>query len=68
MSALSVVAADERPFYTPVTLATKLAVSERTVRQLLATGEIPSYKVAGLRRIDPTDVDRYLARHRSGRR
>jgi excisionase family DNA binding protein len=43
-------------------------VSERTVRELLRTGELPSYKVAGARRIDPDDVDAWLAGRRRERR
>ncbi len=53
-----------RPFFTPRGLALYLAVSERTLRELLRTGEIPSYKIAGARRIDPADVDAWLARRR----
>jgi excisionase family DNA binding protein len=53
-----------RPFFTPKTLAAYLAVSERTARQLLADGRIPSYRIAGARRIDPADVDAYLAANR----
>jgi hypothetical protein len=36
------------------------------VRQLLADSAIPSYRIAGSRRIDPTDVDNYLRRCRDG--
>ena len=54
-------------FFTPRTLATYLAVSERTLRELLRTGEIPSYKIAGARRIDPADVDAWLAQRRFAR-
>lgn len=53
-----------RQFFTPKTLAAYLAVSERTVRQLLADGAIPSYLIGGSRRIDPADVDVYLAARR----
>lgn len=52
---------DHRPFYTPRQLADHLALSERTVRELLRTRAIPSYKVSGARRIDPNDVDAWLA-------
>lgn len=55
---------ERRPFFTPRALALYLAVSERTLRELLRTGEIPSYKIAGTRRIDPADVDAWLARRR----
>jgi excisionase family DNA binding protein len=53
-----------RPFFTPRGLALYLSLSERTLRELLRTGEIPSYKIAGSRRIDPADVDAWLAERR----
>lgn len=53
-----------QPLFTPKTLAAYLALSDRTVRQMLHDRAIPSYKVAGARRIDPADVDRYLEQHR----
>ncbi|MHB8696313.1 MAG: helix-turn-helix domain-containing protein [Solirubrobacteraceae bacterium] len=68
MSATRVVTDERRAFFTPKTLAAYLALSERTVRQMLADRQIPSYKVAGVRRIDPVDVDAYLAAHRDDRR
>lgn len=58
----------ERPFYTVAKLASRLSLSERTVKDLLARGTIPSYRVAGSRRVDPADVDAYLAANRSERR
>ncbi len=67
MSTLHVVKQDLRQFFTPKTLAEYLSISERTVRQMLANGRIESYKVEGQRRIDSTDVDAYLARHRHER-
>ena len=56
---------ERRAFFTPKTLAQHLAISERTVRSMLAAGAIPSYRIEGARRIDPADVDSYLARRRS---
>lgn len=58
--------ADEqrRAFFTPEALASYLSLSGRTVRDLLRHGTIPSYKIGGARRIDPVDVDAYLAEHR----
>lgn len=53
--------AERRPFFTPRQLADYLSLSERTVRELLRVGAIPSYKVSGARRIDPVDVDAWLA-------
>jgi excisionase family DNA binding protein len=55
---------ERQAFFTPKTLAQYLALSERTVRSMLAEGKIASYRVEGARRIDPADVDSYLARHR----
>jgi excisionase family DNA binding protein len=55
---------ERRAFFTPTTLAQYLAVSERTVRSMLGAGKIASYKVEGSRRIDPADVDTYLANRR----
>jgi excisionase family DNA binding protein len=58
--------AERRPFFTPKTLAAYLALSERTVREMLRRGALPSYRVGGARRIDPSDVDSYLAGRREG--
>lgn len=55
-----------RPFLTPKALAEYLSISERTVRDMLSKQRIPSYKVEGQRRIDPADVEHYLARNRNG--
>lgn len=54
-----------RPFFTPKGLAAYLSISERTVRDMLSKDRIPSYKVEGQRRIDPADVEAYLARNRN---
>ena len=51
-------------FYTERTLAEFLAVSDRTIRNWIRRGELPSYKLGAARRIDPTDVEDFLARHR----
>jgi excisionase family DNA binding protein len=51
-------------FFTERTLADHLAVSDRTVRNWIRRGELPSYKLGAARRIDPADVDDFLARHR----
>lgn len=68
MSVVAVKQEERRPFFTPKTLAEYLAVSERTVRQMIADGRIASYRVEGLRRVSAEDVDAYLARQREGRR
>jgi excisionase family DNA binding protein len=60
-------AEDRRPMFSPKTLASYLAISERKVRQMIADREIVSYRVAGQRRIKPEDVDAYLDHRREGR-
>lgn len=67
MTAVQVAKQELRPFLTPKTLADYLSISERTVREMLSKERTPSYKVEGQRRIDPADVEQYLARNRNGR-
>lgn len=51
-------------FFTERTLASFLSVSDRTIRNWIRRGELSSYKLGAARRIDPTDVEDFLARHR----
>ncbi len=51
-------------FFTERTLATYLAVSDRTIRNWIRRGDLPSYKLGASRRIDPADVDAFLAQRR----
>lgn len=51
-------------FFTERTLASYLAVSDRTVRNWIRRGDLPSYKLGAARRIDAADVETFLARHR----
>ena len=51
-------------FYTERSLADYLAVSDRTIRNWIRRGDLPSYKLGAARRIDPADVEDFLARHR----
>jgi len=51
-------------FFTERTLADYLAVSDRTIRNWIRRGDLPSYKLGASRRIDPADVEDFLARHR----
>lgn len=53
------------PLMTVKDVAAKLHMAERTVYTLLASGALPSYKVAGSRRVDEDDVDRYLQAHKA---
>lgn len=52
------------PFFTERTLAAYLAVSDRTIRNWIRRGELASYKLGAARRIDPADVEDFLAKHR----
>jgi len=54
-------------FFTERSLAAYLAVSDRTIRNWIRRGELPSYKLGAARRIDPADVDTFLARRREAR-
>lgn len=67
MSALRATDPDDEPFYTVPTLAKKLALSERTVRDILNRGEIACYRIGPNRRIDPADVKRWLEERREVR-
>lgn len=51
-------------FFTERSLAAYLAVSDRTIRNWIRRGELPSYKLGAARRIDPADVDAFLANRR----
>ncbi len=51
-------------FFTERSLADYLAVSDRTIRNWIRRGDLPSYKLGASRRIDPADVENFLARHR----
>lgn len=53
-----------RAFFTERSLAEYLAVSDRTIRTWIRRGELASYKLGGSRRIDPRDVDTFLAARR----
>jgi excisionase family DNA binding protein len=57
-------AAEAITFFTERSLAAYLAVSDRTIRNWIRRGELSSYKLGAARRIDPADVEDFLARHR----
>lgn len=58
-------ATDMRPLFSPKTLADYLGIKERKARELIGgpNPKIASFKIGGgkLRRIDPAEVDRYVA-------
>jgi excisionase family DNA binding protein len=45
----------------PAQVADRLGLSPRTVRDMIADGRIPSFKVEGARKIEPAAVDAYIA-------
>lgn len=55
---------ERQAFFTTATLAEYLSLSERYVRELVMSGEIPSYLFGRARRINPTDVDSWLRKRR----
>jgi excisionase family DNA binding protein len=68
MTAVRVKEQERAPFFTLKGLAAYLNMSERKVRYLLASGEIPSYRLSGCLRVIPEDVDAWVASNRDTRR
>lgn len=56
--------ASDPTFFTERSLATYLAVSDRTVRNWIRHGDLLSYKLGASRRIDPADVAAFLEQRR----
>ena len=54
-------AAPNPAFFTERTVAAYLAVSDRTIRNWIRRGDLPSYKLGASRRIDPADVAAFLS-------
>jgi excisionase family DNA binding protein len=67
VSAVPIQRRSEEPFNTVTALAKRLALSERTVRDMLNRGEIPCYRIGPQRRIDPADVRRWLEERKERR-
>ncbi len=65
---MSEIASQVTRLFTERSLAEYLAVSDRTIREWIRRGELPSYKLGGSRRIDPADVETFLAARREIRR
>lgn len=60
MSAISVQKLQVSPFYSVKTLADRLGISERTIRSMIASGRLASYRIEGSVRISSEDVEHYL--------
>jgi excisionase family DNA binding protein len=52
------------PFWTVAELSAKFALSKRTVRDLIHSGELPAYKFGRTWRIRDRDVERWQESHR----
>jgi len=48
-------------FFTIAQVAEKLQVSEKTVRRMLLSGELPGYKIGGQYRIKPAELEAWIA-------
>lgn len=59
-------AVDVRPMLAAKAVAARLGVSERTVRDLIATGVLASVKIGGARRVEPQVLDAFIASRRNG--
>jgi excisionase family DNA binding protein len=55
---------DDRPLLTPKAAAARLAISERTLREMRNRGRIDSVMVEGAVRYEAAEIDRYLAAQR----
>lgn len=58
------VLSDRRAFFTDHSLADLLQVSDRQVRRWMEQGVLPYHQLGDRRRIDPADVDTFLAERR----
>ncbi len=55
----------QRPLLTIPETAARLNLSEHTVRRRIASGELPAVRLGALIRIDPDDLEQWLAEHRT---
>ena len=53
-------------FFTIAQVAEKLQVSEKTVRRMLVSGELPGYKIGGQYRIKPAELESWIAEQAIG--
>lgn len=55
---------ERRAFFSTASLAKYLEISERTIRDWINDGVLPSYRLGGTRRIAADDVDTFLRQRR----
>ena len=53
-------------FFTIAQVAEKLQVSEKTVRRMLVSGELPGYKIGGQYRIKAAELESWIAEQAIG--
>lgn len=58
---------NDRSMLTVREVMRRLGLKERTVRELLATGELPSVKIGGARRVETAELEAFIAARRRGR-
>jgi excisionase family DNA binding protein len=49
-----------RPLLSVRAVASKLSVSEKTVRRLIESGQLPAVRVGGQVRIDPAELEAFV--------
>ena len=54
----------DKEFYTVKDLAKKLSCNERTIRRMVARGEMSHHKMSGLVRFSQVDVTKYIEESR----
>lgn len=52
---------DVRPLLSVREAGERLGVSERTAREIITAGELPTVMVKGSRKVEPAAIDRYIA-------
>jgi excisionase family DNA binding protein len=55
---------EDWPLLSAKDVATRLGISERTARQMIADGTLPSLKTGGLTKVQPSALDEYVARQK----
>lgn len=54
---------EEKEFYSIDEIATKLGISVKSVRRMVASGELPSIKIRNLYRVSKEDLNKYIKRN-----
>lgn len=68
MGEVRVLERENEPFYTVKSLAERWSLTDRTIKNMIKDGELPSYQFRGARRIAPEDVATFEERRREDRR